>query len=68
MLSLVSNSDSVPGKVKRQHLCWTALKFPILILNLKGEGKLGRTSAAAGSYFLECLTCVSSFFVPCVSK
>lgn len=49
-LSLVTNSYSVPGKVKMQHLCWTALKFPILTLSLKGVAKLGRASATASTF------------------
>lgn len=49
-LSLVSTFYSVPGKVKMQHLRWTALKFSILTPSLKGVGKLGRNSAAASSF------------------
>ena len=79
-LPLVTNSYSVSGKVKMQHLCWTALKFPILTLSLKGVAKLGRASALPAffpttsfkkrykSYFLQCPTCIFSSLVPCVFK
>lgn len=49
-LSLVSTFYPVPGKVKMQHLCRTALKFSILTPSLKGAAKLGRASAAASSF------------------
>lgn len=49
-LSLVSNFYPVSGKVKMQHLHWTALKFSILTPSLKGVTKLGRASAAASSF------------------
>jgi len=49
-LSLVTSSYSVPGKVQRQHLCWTALQLPILPLILKEVAKLGRAAAAASSF------------------
>lgn len=50
-LSLNINYFSDPGKVKRQHLCWTALKFHILTPSLKGVAKLGRASATASSFY-----------------